>query len=92
MSNFSKQLSEHRTFPGKDAILNWLICELTTKLGIDPNIIDIRQPFVTYGLTSREGVSLSGDLENWLGRRLSQTLLWDYPTIESLAKYLAEEP
>jgi len=34
---------------------------------------------------------LSGDLEAWLGRELSPSLIYDYPTIESLARHLAEE-
>jgi phthiocerol/phenolphthiocerol synthesis type-I polyketide synthase D len=35
-------------------------------------------------------VSISGELEHWLGRRLPVTLVWDFPTIELLAKALAE--
>jgi hypothetical protein len=42
-------------------------------------------------LDSMVGVSLAGDLEDWLGLALSPTLLWDYPTVETLTRYLAEE-
>jgi 8-amino-7-oxononanoate synthase len=34
---------------------------------------------------------LSGELENFLGCRLSPTLLWDYPTVQELAEYLAQD-
>ena len=54
--------------------------------------IDPRQPFTYYGLGSVQAVSLTGDLEVFLNRKLSPTLAWDYPTIELLANYLADEP
>jgi acyl carrier protein len=34
---------------------------------------------------------MSGDLEDWVGRKIDPTLLYDYPTIETLAQHLAEE-
>ncbi|NUQ65793.1 MAG: acyltransferase domain-containing protein, partial [Pirellulales bacterium] len=44
-----------------------------------------------YGLQSRDALELSGELEIRLGRRLSPTLLYDCPTIESLASHVARE-
>ena len=35
-------------------------------------------------------VELIQDLENCLNKPLEATLLWNFPTIESLAQYLAE--
>ena len=35
---------------------------------------------------------LSGDLEDWLGMRISPTVVYEYPTIETLAQFLAGEP
>jgi hypothetical protein len=32
-----------------------------------------------------------GELEDWLGRPLKSTLLFDYPTVSALAKELAKE-
>ncbi|MGB7923762.1 MAG: aminotransferase class III-fold pyridoxal phosphate-dependent enzyme, partial [Pyrinomonadaceae bacterium] len=75
--------------PGAQAIQDWLISELSERLGFSPDEIDIREPFTSYGLSSREAVVLSGDLESWLGRQLPPTLVWDYPSIASLAQYLA---
>jgi acyl carrier protein len=77
--------------PTKEAIELWLkrrIAELT-ELPVDE--IDGAQDFSSFGLQSIHGMELSGDLEKMLGRRLSATLVWDYPTISSLARYLAEE-
>jgi acyl carrier protein len=56
---------------------------------LDPKAIDIHKPFAYYGLDSLAAVTLSGELETALGRRLPATLAWDYPTISHLARHLA---
>ena len=73
------------------AIQSWLITHIAAMLEIDPASIDPRQPFTYYGLGSVQAVSLTGDLEVFLNRKLSPTLAWDYPTIESLSNFLANE-
>jgi len=73
----------------KEAIQEWLIAQLAAELGVAPEDIDPRGSFDGLGVSSREAVTLSGDLEDWLGRKLSPTLLWEYPTIEALAGHLA---
>lgn len=69
----------------------WLVSKLSQELEIDPDEIDVQESLASYGLSSVQAVSLSGDLEDWLERKLSPTLVYDYPTIESLARYLASE-
>jgi acyl carrier protein len=70
-------------------IQDWLVSQLAGLTGIDRAEIDVHEAFDSYGLASREAVMLSGDLEEWLGRRLSPILVYEYPTIESLARHLA---
>ncbi|TBU96224.1 acyl carrier protein [Phytopseudomonas dryadis] len=43
-----------------------------------------------YGLDSIVALTLVGDLEDELGVALEPTLVWDYPTVDALAHYLAE--
>ena len=74
----------------QEEIQSWLISHLAGALNINAREIDARAPFAYYGLDSVMSVSLSGDLGDWLGRKLSPTLVWDYPTIETLAGHLAE--
>ncbi len=69
----------------------WIAGQLSEALGVPANEIDVRQPFISFGLDSAQAVGLSGDLEDFLDRPLSPTLIWDYPTIESLARHLSEE-
>lgn len=72
-------------------IEQWLIKHLAENLSMSEDQIDIRAPFISFGLDSAQAVGLAGDLEDFLGRTLSPTLIWDYPTIEELAHYLAQE-
>ncbi len=75
-----------------DAIQAWLIARLAEALELDPSEIDVHEPLASYGLDSVRAISLSGDLEEWLGRPLSPTIAYEYPSIESLARFLAGEP
>jgi len=72
-------------------IVKWLVNKLAERLGVAETEIDIREPFVNYGLDSVQAVRLSAELEDWLGTKLSPTLVYDYPNIESLAQYLREQ-
>ena len=67
----------------------WLVGRLAERLDTSSESIDLCEPFASYGLTSREAVVLSGELEEWLERTLSPTLVWDHPTIRELARFLA---
>ncbi|WP_240506797.1 type I polyketide synthase [Thermoactinospora rubra] len=52
--------------------------------GVDPD-----RPLEEYGLSSRDAVSLAGELADLLGRQLSPTLVWEHPTINRLAHALS---
>jgi acyl carrier protein len=74
--------------PTQSQLRHWLQSQLAGRLELDPQQIEPQTEFTDYGLNSLEAVSLSGELENFLGRRLPPTLLWDYPTLETLVEYL----
>ncbi|HEX8112639.1 MAG TPA: beta-ketoacyl synthase N-terminal-like domain-containing protein, partial [Kofleriaceae bacterium] len=67
----------------------WLVRHLAERLDVSCDAIDPCEPFASHGLTSREAVVLSGELEEWLERTLSPTLVWEHPTIRDLARFLA---
>src|SRR6266480_2109349 len=73
-----------------ESVQTWLVAKLAEHLEIEPAEIDIAEPFASYGLASVEAVGLSGELEDWLGRSLAPTLLYDYPSIGNLARYLVD--
>ncbi|MGP1384402.1 MAG: acyl carrier protein [Thainema sp.] len=75
--------------PSAEAIELWMIERLANLFQTDINNIDPEVPFDDYGLDSAAAVGLTGELEEWLQRSVSPTLLYDYPTIAGLADYLA---
>ena len=72
------------------AIESWLIERLAKELELAPSEIDRSVPVDRYGLDSRTAASISGELEDWLGRRIAATVLWEHPTVERLARHLTE--
>lgn len=90
--NATKHIALQQQPQTAQTIQTWLINAIAQQLKVAPQAIDVREPFVRYGLDSVAAVGLSGQLEAWLGRRLSPTLTYDYPTIEALSQYLAEQP
>ncbi|ACK71147.1 phosphopantetheine-binding [Gloeothece citriformis PCC 7424] len=82
---------QQQSFKEASEIESWLISYLSTHLNLDPEEIDETIPFERYGLDSESAIVLSGDLQQWLQCDLDPTLLFDYPTIQALAHYLASE-
>ena len=72
-----------------NGIQEWLITYLVDRVGVDPDEVDVAVPFDEFGLDSEVVVELTGELEDFLGRRLSPTLAFEYPTIEELSQHLA---
>jgi acyl carrier protein len=73
-----------------DSLKSWLIAWLAGEQGVEPETIDPSQTFLSYGMDSVQAMSLVGDLETMLRRRLPPTLAWDYPTIDALAQHLED--
>lgn len=77
--------------PTASEIEAWLVSYISGAVNVSGQEVDIRLPFTYFGISSAAGVILAGDLERWLGRSLPATLAWDYPTIETLARFLASD-
>jgi acyl transferase domain-containing protein/acyl carrier protein len=84
----TSQVDTHRA----DVIEQWLVAWLSSLLGVEAREIDVREPFASYGMGSTEAVALSGELAEWLGRKVSADLAYEYPTIETLARHLTGSP
>lgn len=85
----SEQTEIHQVTPTAESIYAWLVRQLSGFMGVEPEAIDGRRPFTSYGLSSREAIILSGYLEDWLQIRLPANIVWEYPNIESLSQHLA---
>jgi acyl-CoA synthetase (AMP-forming)/AMP-acid ligase II/3-oxoacyl-(acyl-carrier-protein) synthase/acyl carrier protein len=77
--------------PSARDVEDWLVDKIASQTGADPRDVEVHRPFSFLGLDSMLAVDLAMDLEDWLGRPLPSTLVWDYPTIEAVARYLAGE-
>ena len=68
-----------------------MVAKLAEALQVEESAIDTGLPLTGYGLESITVFTLTGDLADWLGQDIPATLLWEYPTVEAAAQYLAEQ-
>lgn len=73
----------------EEEIVGWLVSRVALKAGIMADELELDAPVSGYGLSSRDAITLSGELEELLQRSLPPTLLWEYPTVRTLAQFLA---
>lgn len=73
----------------EQSIAEWLIGHLSAKLGMKPEQIDPATTFAEQGVDSMIAIVMSGDLAEWSGRDIDPTVLYEYPTVSALAKYVS---
>ena len=86
LSNFQPDNQDNAT-----KIQTWLVSEISSLLGVNPEEINIREPLDSYGLDSAQTIIIASKAEKFLGFKLSLIHLWYYPTIEELSLRLSEE-
>jgi len=59
------------------------------KLKVPVDSIARDRPLTEYGMDSLTAVALSGRLEDLLGRPISGSIVWEFPTVAELADHLA---
>ncbi len=73
-----------------EEIQKWLRQRISQEIKAAPEAVSLQIPFENYGLDSIIIVTIVGDLEDWLNLSLDPTILWEYPTIESLSEWLVK--
>jgi len=71
-------------------IRDWCIKYLASALDLPANQIDPNAKFTRLGMDSVVAASLVAELEIWLDLELSPDVVFEYPTVVELARYLAE--
>jgi len=80
------------TVPVTEAILqDWLVTQIAAVAQVQTEDVDIDRPFAEFGMDSMQLFQLSGDLQKFLGREVSEIVAWDYPTIAQLSKHLTAD-
>ena len=80
------------TEPVTETILqDWLVAQIAGVAQILPEDVDVDRPFAEFGMDSMQLFQLSGDLQKFLGREVSEIVAWDYPTIAQLSKHLTTD-
>lgn len=74
-----------------DEIVEWIQQYIANLLQFEAQDVDTGVEFASYGLTSSSAVALIADLEDALRCELSPALLFEYPTIDAVAKHLESQ-
>lgn len=72
-------------------IQDWLALQVAEQLGVEEAEIEIDVPFDSYGLDSVQIMSIANLGKQHFGLELSPLVIWNYPNIESLSRYLERE-
>lgn len=72
-----------------EAIESWLLSRLAQEFKLARHQINPGIELFRYGLDSLAAVGISGELEEWLGKAVSPTVFYNFPTIRSIAKHLS---
>lgn len=74
----------------KTEIIDWCRNFIAEMLDIPADKLNPNAEFESFGLDSVAAVSLVAELEEWLHREVSPSLLFEYPTLSSFADYLSQ--
>ncbi len=91
MPNGSSDVSPPaRTVPTADEIRGWLVAKVSEAAHVPPQEVRTDAPLSESGLDSMRFVVLVGELEDRLGCRFADNPLFEHPTIDALAAFLAD--
>lgn len=92
MTDFAGDEGQPRSHSrGEQEIREWFIAAIGAMLDVPATVIDTSVPFAELGMTSVHGVQMAAELSTWLGERVAVTTVFDYPTIDSMARFLSSE-
>ena len=74
-----------------EELADWLTMKVAGYVNASPDTIDAETPLADCGIDSVLGMTLCADLQCEKGFAVETTIVWDYPTIDAIATYLAAE-
>ncbi len=92
VSNFMQRLEVTPREGRRDLLLTYLREQVAKVLGLKASEqIGLRQSLLSLGIDSLMAVELRNHLQSSLGHSIPATVLFDYPTLEELVDYLAQQ-
>lgn len=76
--------------PAEQRIGEWLAGYVGELIARPASEIDHDATFDSFGIDSANAIGITGELQAWLGISIDPEAAYEYPTIRSLAGYLAE--
>lgn len=74
-----------------EEIRDWLVERISSLTGLSADEVDPHAPLSRHGLDSVVLITLAADLEKWSGYRFRENPLEQHPTIDALARFLADQ-
>ncbi len=71
------------------ALLPWLVERVAALGGVAPERVMVDETLSSHGVTSAQAAALAAELEERLGRRVSPTVAYEYPSLRALADGLS---
>ncbi|HEY4012455.1 MAG TPA: AMP-binding protein [Polyangiaceae bacterium] len=78
--------------PSRRELRSWIVSWLARRLQIPVSQVEAGRSFADHGLDSVASVELAKALSDKLGVELSETLLWNFATIDVLVDHLVSAP
>jgi len=75
--------------PAAHEISEWLASYVGELVARPASEIDHDATFESFGIDSANMIGITGELQAWLGNSIDPDAAYEYPTIRSLAGYLA---
>lgn len=74
-----------------EEIQEWIINHVARSNSVLPAKVNVTAPFEDLAVDSATAIGMTGELQDWLGKRVDPTWLYDYPTNETFSAHLADE-
>lgn len=71
-----------------EEVKSWIVNYLASEIGVARESIAVDTSLTNLGVTSRQAVALTGELEDFVGKPVDPVVAWEHPTIHALATYL----
>ncbi|MFM0069208.1 acyl carrier protein [Paraburkholderia aspalathi] len=73
-------------------IRQWLVGQIADSLHVSRDVVPTDAPVVDLGLSSVEAVSLTANIEEFLGIETDPAMVWEHPTIDQMVEHLCAGP